>query len=169
MPTGAPSREDSGLPAPVSCLPFSRCASVCPVNEESVAPKLPSAGRAQVLTALAVAGGAAVGAICRFLFGAAIDAIVGSGISAISTTVINLLGCLLFGLVSSIVFDNPRLAAFFGTGFCGGFTTFSAFVILLLAQADTSVALLISVGLIHLLCCPLAYWLGTKCAREVAE
>ena len=139
------------------------------MNEESVAPNLPSAGRAQGLTALAVAGGAAVGAVCRFLFGAAIDAIVGSGISAISTTVINLLGCFLFGLVSSIAFANPRLSAFCGTGFCGGFTTFSAFIILLLAQADTSVVLIVSVGLIHLLCCPLAYWLGTKCSREVAE
>lgn len=159
--------KDSELSAPTS--PFNHCASIFTVNEESVAAKLPSAGRAQVLMALAVAGGAAVGAVCRFLLGAAIDAIVGSGISAISTTVINLLGCLLFGLVSSIAFDNPRLAAFCGTGFCGGFTTFSAFVILLLAQADTSVVLIVSVELIHLLCCPLAYWLGTKCAREVAE
>ncbi|MDK7110825.1 MULTISPECIES: fluoride efflux transporter FluC [Corynebacterium] len=139
------------------------------MNEESVAAKLPSAGRAQVLMALSVAGGAAIGAVSRFLLGAAIDAIVSSGISAVSITVVNLLGCFLFGLVSSIAFTNPRLSVFCGTGFCGGFTTFSAFVILLLAQADTSVVLIVSVGLIHLLCCPLAYWLGTKCSREVAE
>ncbi len=145
------------------------CASVLTVNEESVAPKLPSAGRGQVLTALAVAAGAALGAVSRFLSGAAIDSIAGSGTSTVSTTAINLVGCFLFGLVSSIVFANPRLAAFCGTGFCGGFTTFSAFVILLLAQSDVSAMLVMTVGLIHLLCCPLVYWLGTKCVRETAE
>ena len=115
--------------------------------------------------ALVVAGGAAIGAVSRFLLGAAIDAIVSSGISAVSTTVINLLGCFLFGLVSSIAFANPRLSAFCGTGFCGGFTTFSAFVILLLLQFPVSAPVIVSIGFIHLLGCPLVYWLGTTCVR----
>lgn len=115
--------------------------------------------------AVTVAGGAAVGAGMRFLLGAAIDEVIDTGLGAISTTAINLLGCFLFGLVSSITFENPRLSAFCGTGFCGGFTTFSAFVILLLLQSPVSAPVIVSIGFIHLLGCPLVYWLGTTCAR----
>lgn len=138
-------------------------------NDTEVAPALPSPRRAQLLTALAVAAGAALGAVTRFLLGAGIDTAFGMHTSALSTTVINLLGCVFFGIVSTIDFANPRLAAMSGTGFCGGFTTFSAFIIVLMAQSGSSVVAAVSVLAIHIVGCPIAYWVGTKCVRENVE
>ncbi|MDO5030755.1 MAG: CrcB family protein [Corynebacterium sp.] len=137
--------------------------------EEEVAPALPTTRRAQLTTGLAVAAGAALGAVTRFLLGAGIDTAFGMQTSALSTTVINLLGCVFFGIVSTIDFANPRLAAMSGTGFCGGFTAFSAFVIALIAQSTTSIAAIASVLVIHIVGCPVAYWIGTKCVREKVE
>lgn len=140
----------------------------------------PTAGLSAA-TLAAVGAGAALGAVSRFLLGAGIDSGLGTSSSALSTTAINLLGCLVFGIVSALPFESPRLKAACGTGFCGGFTTFSAFVILLLAAAafsgDAAIAglsgggarlpasLLVAVALVHIVGCPLAYWLGTKCPR----
>lgn len=135
-------------------------------EEDDVVPALPSTRHAQVLTGLAVATGAALGAVTRFLLGAGIDTAFNMQTSALSTTVINLLGCVFFGIVSTVEFDNPRLAAMSGTGFCGGFTTFSAFIILLMTQSGSSVTAIVSVLVIHIVGCPLAYWVGTKFVQE---
>lgn len=49
----------------------------------------------------------------------------------VGTLLVNLLGCLLIGifydLSSRIAAFNPEIRLFLMTGFCGGFTTFSAF------------------------------------------
>lgn len=79
---------------------------------------------------LAVAGGAAVGAVCRYLLGAWVMARVGAGFP-LGTLIINLLGCLLIGVILTLaagrlVFSEP-LRLLLVTGLLGGFTTFSAF------------------------------------------
>ena len=49
----------------------------------------------------------------------------------LGTFIVNILGCLIIGFVLGVSFRNTHLtqnqALLLGTGFCGGFTTFSAF------------------------------------------
>lgn len=48
-----------------------------------------------------------------------------------STFIVNIFGCLLIGIISGLFFKSnylsPELKLLIITGFCGGFTTFSAF------------------------------------------
>lgn len=68
-----------------------------------------------------VALGGAGGASCRFLIGKCLPP--GSGLP-LATLAVNLLGCLLIGLLAHLE-DRWRLVLI--TGFLGGFTTYSAF------------------------------------------
>ena len=47
------------------------------------------------------------------------------------TFMVNIIGCFLLGLVIGLIENkrmlSPEMGILFGTGFCGGFTTFSAF------------------------------------------
>ena len=83
---------------------------------------------------IAVAGG--VGAVARYMLdgwlaekGINKKWKVGGGQAAIplSTLIINAIGSLLLGILvaSSLAAQSPMLLAALGTGFCGGFTTFS--------------------------------------------
>eukprot|EP00434_Breviolum_minutum_P005830 symbB.v1.2.005141.t1/scaffold226.1/size261315/20 len=81
--------------------------------------------RRAVPEALLACLGGGVGATCRFgisKFGAA------RGWSVWSTLATNVLGCLLLALVTSFT-SNTQRRILLGTGFCGGFTTFSTFAV----------------------------------------
>jgi CrcB protein len=79
---------------------------------------------------LLVGLGGGIGSIFRFLVS---WLMLKSGPSAfpIATFAVNLTGCLLMGLLTGLVLKQPgvdmHLKALLITGFCGGFTTFSAF------------------------------------------
>lgn len=79
---------------------------------------------------LAVAGGAAVGAVLRYLLGIWITARMGPGFP-FGTLAINLIGCLLIGLILTLAARGAPLGEparlLLVTGLLGGFTTFSAF------------------------------------------
>lgn len=57
-----------------------------------------------------------------------------------ATLLVNLTGCLVLGLLLALVFarapDHPWLRPFLGTGVLGGFTTYSAFAVEVVQQAD---------------------------------
>ena len=77
-----------------------------------------------VFAGLAAAGG--VGAACRFL----LDGVVKARVRVpypVGTTLINVLGSLLLGIITGLgtALVPGAIAAIIGTGFCGGFTTFS--------------------------------------------
>jgi fluoride exporter len=79
---------------------------------------------------LYVALGSAVGGVCRFLLGAAIQQRVDTSFP-IGTLVINITGSLLLGFLLRFSLGNPGVSAevraMMTAGFCGGYTTFSTF------------------------------------------
>jgi len=75
------------------------------------------------VTALLVALGAAVGAPLRLLLAHTFDGRLHRG-----TLAANVLGSFLLGLFTALGLDNHTMALL-GTGFCGGFTTYSSFAV----------------------------------------
>jgi CrcB protein len=96
------------------------------------------------LSALAVAGGAAIGALCRWGAGVWLNAR-WQGFP-LGTLFVNLLGGLLIGIAMVWLEQRPHdeLRLFLMTGILGGFTTFSAFSaesLLLLERGQWTMAL----------------------------
>ncbi len=75
------------------------------------------------MTALLVALGAAVGAPLRYVLAQALDGRFPTGL-----LVVNVLGSGLFGAFAALSLDDAGWALL-GTGFCGGFTSFSTFAV----------------------------------------
>ena len=74
-----------------------------------------------------VGGGA--GSLCRYALGGLIQSRAHSGFP-MGTLAVNVIGCLIIGLVARQLLNMQSevlLKAVLMTGFCGGFTTFSAF------------------------------------------
>lgn len=76
------------------------------------------------MTPLLVALGAAVGAPLRSLLGARLD----SPRFPSGTLLVNVVGSLLLGLFAGLSLGEHPMALL-GTGFCGGFTTYSSFAV----------------------------------------
>ncbi len=74
--------------------------------------------------------GGAVGSIVRYAIALLTERFFG-GTIPLATLIVNLIGSFLIGLLISIFDKNflisPNIKFFLITGFCGGFTTFSAF------------------------------------------
>ena len=70
--------------------------------------------------ALLVAAGSAAGGVCRWWISGQLDPAPGG--FPLGIFLINLLGCLLLGLVAA---RGPEARLLLGTGFAGGFTTYS--------------------------------------------
>jgi CrcB protein len=81
------------------------------------------------MTLILIATGGAAGSVLRYLLGGAAQHLSPRGFP-IGTLSVNVLGCLLIGIFAR-VFLNVQTAAsmraLLMVGFCGGFTTFSAF------------------------------------------
>jgi CrcB protein len=76
---------------------------------------------------LLVGLGGMIGSMLRYLFAVLIK----PQSFPYATLSVNILGCLIIGIVMGLVLKNETLnqnwKLFFATGICGGFTTFSAF------------------------------------------
>jgi CrcB protein len=98
------------------------------------------------VTALLVAAGAAVGAPARYLLGVWL-----AGALPWGTLAANVLGSFALGLVIGAGLPGPAVAAL-GTGFCGGFTTYSALALettnLPVRRAALNVAANLGLGLV---------------------
>jgi CrcB protein len=79
---------------------------------------------------LLVVAGSAVGGGCRFWISSLIQK-QSTASFPLGTFMVNILGCIAIGLVVAIAekysSDQTNLMLLLATGFCGGFTTFSAF------------------------------------------
>ena len=112
-----------------------------------------------------VASGGALGSVARFLVGRALP-IGTTGSFPIATLVVNLLGSLLIGMLFGWIgrqdsgTENMRLLLM--TGFCGGFTTFSALTLeslqLIREQKTGLFFLYISISLLLGLAATFAGW-----------
>src|SRR5262245_55730832 len=92
------------------------------------------------LTAILLVGfGGALGSICRYLLGGWVHGLVSLGTFPLGTLVVNVLGCLVIGVLGGINDARqalgPELRVFLMIGVLGGFTTFSSFAYETLALA----------------------------------
>jgi len=81
---------------------------------------------------LLIALGGGAGSVLRYLCHRWMATASGNAVFPIGTMVVNLIGCLVIGLLFgwSTKYGMPEhKMAFLMTGFCGGFTTFSAFTL----------------------------------------
>lgn len=118
---------------------------------------------------LLVAAGGAVGAVLRYLLGLVPVA----AQFPLMTLLINFLGAVLIGMVTSVPSLSANAVFFLKTGVCGGFTTFSTFsldTVQLLKNGNLMLGILnaaASVGLC-LLGVLLGQWLGSCISRAAA-
>lgn len=73
---------------------------------------------------LLVGAGGFAGSILRYLAGQLISS--GNNFPS-ATLIVNIAGCFIIGLLFYYVNENDTAKLLLATGFCGGFTTFSAF------------------------------------------
>jgi CrcB protein len=81
------------------------------------------------MTLLWIGLGGATGSILRYVFGAIVQRSVGAAFP-VGTMAVNVTGCFLIGALAYHYLNlqtSPQMRAALMTGFCGGFTTFSAF------------------------------------------
>ena len=106
---------------------------------------------------IAVFIGSGIGGVMRYLLGKVIQTYY-SGIFPLATLLINILACLLLGVVIGYMDSrqmlSSRMQLFWATGICGGFSTFSTFSSenLTLYREGQYGLLLTYVGLSVLLC-----------------
>lgn len=97
-----------------------------------------------------VAAGSAAGGVLRFAVGAGLNR--GGAVFPLGTAAVNLAGCFLIGFLAALAEGRSGLPEsarlFLMAGFCGGFTTFSAFMYenALLADAGKGEILSLNIG-----------------------
>ncbi|NCC52528.1 MAG: fluoride efflux transporter CrcB [Spartobacteria bacterium] len=126
-------------------------------------------GTRMILRLMTVGVGGFAGAICRYLLSTWVQRASGWNTFPLGTVVVNLLGCLLIGLLGGLVITkelfSPAARLFLLTGLLGGFTTFSTFgyeTLMLLRDANYGAACM-NVG-IQLVAGLIAVFFGIKLA-----
>jgi CrcB protein len=109
------------------------------------------------MTTLLVALGAAVGAPLRYLIGHALDRTFPSGL-----LIVNTVGSGLFGLFAALSLNDAGWALL-GTGFCGGFTSFSAFAVHAVERrARLATAYVLGTTVLAVGACTLGWMVGSR-------
>lgn len=119
------------------------------------------------MIALLVAFGGAIGSLTRWGVGRLVQP-AGAGSFPVVTLLINITGSFLIGVLYQRLdpMMAPRMRAFAGIGFCGGFTTFSTFsydAVSLFQEGDYSKACIYVVA--SVVCC----LVGTVCGMMLGK
>jgi len=116
---------------------------------------------------LLVGAGGFIGSIARYLLGGWVLHHTLAGKFPWSTFVVNVLGCLLIGVLSGMIerleWFTPQMRLFLLTGLLGGFTTFSAFgleTVFLLRRGEVLIA--VAYALSSVAVCITAVWVGLR-------
>ena len=122
---------------------------------------------------LAVGLGGLLGSLARYKLGGLVLHHTASWRFPLSTLVVNLIGCALVGVLAGIAEQRHQLTPlarlFLITGFCGGFTTFSAFgldTLYLLRRHESEWAL--ANMIVSVVAGVAAVWLGWKCVGLIS-
>jgi fluoride exporter len=116
-----------------------------------------------------VATGSAIGGVCRYLMQQTIQQRV-TGLFPWGTLAVNVLGCFVIGLIYGLAARtnvlSPQGRIFLAVGICGGFTTYSSFMMenYTLAQSGQLAGMLLYTGL-SLIVGYGATALGVACVR----
>lgn len=111
------------------------------------------------MSTLLVALGAAVGAPLRYLIGHALDKTFPTGL-----LLVNAVGSGLFGVFAALSLGDAGWALL-GTGFCGGFTSFSAFAVHAVERpARLATAYVVATTVLAVGACALGWMLGSRLA-----
>lgn len=126
-----------------------------------------------LFASLNVAAGGAVGALARFHLGRAVTQLAGPGSGfPWATLAVNLIGCLAMGLLAGWLARGAGGEAarlLLGVGLLGGFTTFSAFGLEMVALIERgSPGLAITYALASVIAGVAALWLGLLMIRGLA-
>lgn len=116
---------------------------------------------------LAIAVGSALGGMVRYALGQHIASLTGPGFPW-GTLAVNVSGCILIGLLAPVTFGGT-VRALLVIGFCGGYTTFSAFgldFVNLARGGEWSRALLYAAGSVVL--CIAGVWAGSAVSEAVS-
>jgi CrcB protein len=112
--------------------------------------------------------GGALGAVARWKLGGLVLHHTADWKFPLSTFLVNVLGCLVAGVLSGLVIKQhrfgPETQLFLFTGLLGGFTTFSAFgldTVALLRHGDHAIALTYAVS--SVIAGVLALWIALAC------
>ncbi len=109
------------------------------------------------MTVLLVALGAAFGAPLRYVTAHLLDGVLPWG-----TVAVNVTGSFLLGLFSGMALTGSSMALL-GTGFCGAFTTYSAFVVQAHDRGPRLGALTVVATVVPaLVLCAAGFWLGAS-------
>lgn len=116
-----------------------------------------------ILFLVALAGG--LGASCRFVVDGAVNARRGDHVPPGGSFVVNVVGSLVLGWCMAALVRHPDPRLVIGTGFCGGFTTFSTAMLesvrlWLAGRHWKAIGLTLSVLVGSLLAAAAGYWLG---------
>ncbi len=117
---------------------------------------------------VAVAIGAAIGGVLRYVVGALTIARFGGQVGWVATGFINVTGSLLIGIVVELGTRGslaPLLRVFLATGVLGGYTTFSTFALEIALLTPGSVASTLAYALGSVVCGTGAALAGVQLAR----